>query len=179
MKKLLIALFGVLMLMGCAHSTYKIDPVATANAPWEIGEVILERPFIIDNKPAPVHRVFLGMTSEGYYVVQEFYTLTDTKRTEPFVLMDRFDVNGLLGVYDTPGNWRISSQYVAYHPNGQKMIELFSKDGVFYGMSAAWHENGQVRMSGEVKGYANVGIWREWDEEGNLIEETDYGLPQN
>lgn len=65
-------------------------------------------------------RVFLGVTPEGYFVVQEFYTRTNTLKTDPFVLMERSDVIVPVSVYDTPGeSWRIAGRYVAYHPNGK------------------------------------------------------------
>lgn len=87
MKKLLIALFSVLLMAGCASKNatmlgYEMDPVATANALWKEGDVIIQTSITLgDNVAREVRRVFLGVTTKGHYVVQEFYNNTDIQAT--------------------------------------------------------------------------------------------------
>lgn len=83
MKKLLL-LFSVFLLTACANDPYKIDPVATAKAPWKVGEIVLEEKIGIIGveesnesnpsiRPIRKKRVFQGITIDGYFIVQEFY----------------------------------------------------------------------------------------------------------
>ena len=180
MKKLFTTLLEILALSICfagSAQAYKIDTTATANAPWKVGEVLVEIPFQIPaGTPTPVHRVFLGITTEGHYVVQELYTLTKTKRTEPYVLMDEQDVTDTIGWDDTPGDdRRITGKYIAYHPNGKKLAELTAnKNGRWNGKITWWYENGQIERQGKVKDSTPVGEWKEWDEDGKLIDKTNY-----
>lgn len=137
-----------------------------------VGNVFLEEPFVIDNEPAPMKRVFLGVTPEGYFVVQEFYTRTNTLKTDPFVLMERSDVIVPVSVYDTPGeSWRIAGRYVAYHPNGQKQIVMSYVNGKPNGSVTLWYANGQIWIKGQLRDWQEVGVWRNWDEDGNLLHE--------
>ena len=63
-----------------------------------------------------------------------------------------------------------------WHKNGQMSGETFYKKGIVKGIYREWHENGQLKLETDV-GENNSGdtVWkREWDELGNLINETKY-----
>lgn len=67
----MVTLFSVLILAGCANDPYKIDSVATANAPWKVGEIIDDQYDCLAEEWC--HQVFLGMLADNRALVQVFY----------------------------------------------------------------------------------------------------------
>lgn len=191
MKKLLAMLLFAFLLGGYAsaeQSAYVVDEAATAAAPWKVGEVVVEG-------KGNVYRRFLGVTTQGYYVVQEFYQPEDVKSTDPYWLVDQKDVvvpvmngssiNGLLVGWHVTGEKKLEVMFEngliqgfmrAWYPNGQKLFEILYQDGKPQGKAMSWHENGQKREEGSFQMGEKVGIWWAWDERGSLIDEEDYGL---
>lgn len=110
MKKLLVSLLGALLILSvqAEEVSYEIDPMATANAPWEVGETVHTR------SRGSVGIVFLGVTKDGYFLVQEFFDNDDEmlKRTDPYIVMNEAGVtekepslfHGKWIVYDVEGS---------------------------------------------------------------------------
>jgi len=67
-----------------------------------------------------VYRVFLGVTPQGYYVVQDFYADNNAKLTVPYVVRNERDVEE--NSYDTR-DMTIEGPYTRWHANGQKYME--------------------------------------------------------
>lgn len=196
MKKLLIISFIAFFLTACdetleapatsetitspdAPSTleilsYSIDEWATDNAPWKVGEKIIEEEKCYDGKWC--YREFLGITKSGQIVVQQFYrSRSAPKLTDPFLV-------NLLQAAEMPFNSElfmtgIDGKFVAWYSNGQKMNEWVNINGQPDGLMAAWHENGKKMAEHHYKAGNPVGVWRNWHKSGNLAYQTDYGTP--
>lgn len=71
------------------------------------------------------------------------------------------------------------SRSIWWYPNGNKSQEYYYlNNGERHGSFLLYHENGQKRYGGLYQNGKQVGIWRNWDEQGNLIEEKDYDNPK-
>lgn len=124
MKKLLIALFSVLIMVGCATKdenvlSYEIDPVATANAPWEVGDTVLSYRRTENEEKREIDVLFLGTTLEGHIVLQDFYNINelhDIKRSEPYSIIDARSLTS-----DAP--YLYHGRYIIYHFNGSISID--------------------------------------------------------
>lgn len=74
MTKLFTVLFCTLViaLAGCVNNSLKVDPVATAKARWEVGEIIIEKG---NCGKIEYYRKFLGVTESGLALVQDFISV--------------------------------------------------------------------------------------------------------
>ncbi len=54
-----------------------------------------------------------------------------------------------------------------------KLIKNY-KNGVVHGKIVYYWDNGQIRLSGEYNNMRRVGLWKNYDNNGNLIFEEDY-----
>lgn len=152
MGKLLSFLFSVLVLVGCATkdentSFYAIDPVATANAPWAIGEVAIYSDEC--NIVAGCYTIFLGATKDdGFNLIQDYYN-SGKKLSDPYwVEVLVYPLNERFAVATCNRMQRF------YYENGGKWLEMVYENEALAAFSA-------------------------WDENGNLITETDFGFPEN
>lgn len=172
MKKLLITLFSALVLAGCANDPYKIDPVATAKAQWEVGELIFKEEPHFENSR---YRKFLGITDAGQVLIQEFYTRSGKKATNPFLVssIEAAKLDG--GSFER----EIDGVMILWYENGQKALEGNFQKGKVQGVFREWHDNGQKSLEGHVKNNTEVGVWRERDKKGNLTKEIDHGYPED
>lgn len=176
MMKLFAVLFCTLILAGCKQvgsvdcedqrvtcslspaniNTYEIDPVATAKAPWKVGERIVEEGRF-ECLDLDYYREFLGVTQSGLALVQDFY-LTGEKFTNPF----------LMTVTDDEGNTQdscpkdIEGNYVQWYKNGQKKGEVNFENGKQKGLMIAWYENGQKRVEVNFVNGKEEGCKTEW-----------------
>lgn len=72
MRSILFIFLSVLIgITSLAHAQngetqYQIDRRTTAQAPWKVGDIVAE------DKQQNIYRKFIGVTSKGYYVVQDF-----------------------------------------------------------------------------------------------------------
>lgn len=72
------------------------------------------------------------------------------------------------GVEDGPYKW--------WYENGQLGQEGTKNGEFFVGAWSTWHANGQLKEQGSYDQSGNMtGVWKEWDETGKLIKETDHG----
>lgn len=117
MQKLIMVLGSMLMMVGCANDPYKIDDGATANAPWKVGEAIYSQ--APDNERSH-SRKFIGITQDGYYLVQDFYAYDhNLQRTDPFIIMNRQGLkfaepplyHGRVVIYNDDGSIRTDCSY--------------------------------------------------------------------
>ncbi|MGL4667299.1 MAG: hypothetical protein ACRCWR_05150 [Saezia sp.] len=201
MKKLLIALLCMVWLAGCAHDPYKIDPEATAHAPWKVGEIAYQfsvfkgdqfMPMLMEMSPdTAIDRVFLGKTVDGYYVVQEFFA-TGEPASNPILIVGEEGVahetsikhGHVLSWYPTGEKAEecLLEQGRSVHPclmwykNGEKMWEYSTLNGMLHGQSMSWYPNGQKLIESEFSMNKAVGVSRVWDIHGNLIDEINNDL---
>lgn len=64
--------------------------------------------------------------------------------------------------------------WIAYYDNGIKWSESYYTDGKRDGHTLTFHPNGQVRYVGEYKNDLKIGLWRFYDESGELEKEENY-----
>lgn len=190
MRTLFILIFSSLLLVGCAGSTsYEINKQATAQAPWSVGEIVYQ------SDSSPYVRKFLGMTTQGYYLVQDFYTGTKIKFTDPYTIISQEGVttddpmafidgaltlwyeNGHKKAEGHPQGKKMQGFWTYWHENGTKFVEGLFQDGRRQGFWRHWYENGQIRAEGQYQNGEKQGVCRDWDKDGNLIGETDYNSP--
>ncbi|MHB8902106.1 MAG: toxin-antitoxin system YwqK family antitoxin [Thermoguttaceae bacterium] len=75
------------------------------------------------------------------------------------------------GVYDHD---QPNGQFTWWYENGQEEVTGNFKDGLKEGLWVWRHANGQKSMMGESKLGAATGIWYKWQDDGKLIEKTDF-----
>ena len=64
--------------------------------------------------------------------------------------------------------------FIMWYENGRKRLEGSYDKGKKHGKSIAWHPNG---VKWQIKDYSfgnPTGIWKKWDEQGNLISEVSH-----
>ena len=64
--------------------------------------------------------------------------------------------------------------WVYYYENGKKWSEGFFKNGKNDGKRVTYYENGLVRYEAYYKDGNRVGVWKFFDDKGNLLKEVDY-----
>lgn len=160
LKKLMMISVSVLALQVSAfaqnivpapdHFPFEIDDVATAQAPWKVGEETSKARCI--DEQSGCFRVFWGVTPQGQRVLQEFYNDGKTPLTDIFLLKKTLSWDDIRNL-DEQGNavLILDSNLTARYTNGSKYVELImGKD--------------EVQMS-------------QWDEDGKLIESMTLPLP--
>lgn len=175
MKRLLIALVGSFVLFGAQAQEpfYEIDPVATADAQWEIGGIMGKDACDAEE---PCNCIFLGITTDGKTVVQVFFP-NGNKYTDPYLNII------LEGTRLPDGRVRlaplIDGPFVVWYENGQKEFEGLYRDDQMEGVWRHWHENGEKEAEGSFQDGRKIGIWRWWLDDGTLDKEKDYGTPED
>lgn len=139
MKKLFAVLFCSLVIAGYAFAdepSYEIDPVATANAPWKVGEKIIKEGSCLGEKN---YRKFLGVTQSGLALVQNFYS-SGKKFTNPFLIPVR---NADKNTEDLCMRG-MEGDYTVWYENGQKALECRYKDMEPFGLCRFWDKKGNL-----------------------------------
>lgn len=137
------------------------------------------------------YRKFLGQTTEGGYVVQDFYQKNDLKQSDPFILTDKnelklWEVNSIEGEHTL---WYENGQKIVnihftnqqregratwWYENGNKQTEEYYKNGVLDGLSTCWYRNGQKSSESHVENGKLEGTSTEWYENGQKSLEEYY-----
>jgi antitoxin component YwqK of YwqJK toxin-antitoxin module len=87
--------------------------------------------------------------------------------------------NGPDGTLRAEQDWRLGRRdgmLREYSSSGRLLAEVPYKDGVLHGLGRWWHDNGQPAREKDVQA-GTVLRRREWDEDGNLVDE--YQLDAN
>ena len=61
-----------------------------------------------------------------------------------------------------------------YFKNGKLSFEGGMKDGVDDGLCKSYYENGQLKAIGNIKNSEGMGVWKIYNQDGQLIEEKYY-----
>jgi antitoxin component YwqK of YwqJK toxin-antitoxin module len=64
--------------------------------------------------------------------------------------------------------------YTLYHPKRVKAVEGYYEQNASKGVWRYYYPNGQIRDSGMLINDRLTGLWRSWDEQGNLAAEINY-----
>jgi|GEM_PF-5816412 len=61
-----------------------------------------------------------------------------------------------------------------WHKNGQRSADTEWWDGRKHGKFTLWYPNGQKRAEGQHDRMEPAGIWKYWDEKGELVQQKDF-----
>lgn len=148
-----------------------MDEQATKAAPWPAGAVTArDETTSMLEPPAQIYRRFYGVDRQGRFVVQDFFTQGNIKRTEPFMLLSVEGVTAMSEVSQLP----VDGRFVGWYANGQKRVEGQFANGKAQGVWRAWHNNGELARQGEFRQGQPAGEWRAWSRNGRLVGQTDY-----
>lgn len=167
MKKriILTLLYCTLTLNICNAFEIQIDTQATASAPWKVGDTIVTLP--CNELANTCYRTFLGLTSQGYRVVQDFYE-NGQKATDPFLIRPNIAFSSLSEVNSTTAFMdALYGNYKSWYPSGAKNSEI-NVNHTGAGNIKVWYENGQPAIDAK---FANQTFTSStlWDEEGRIL----------
>lgn len=187
MKKTLAVLFSTFALAGCVTSSYKIDPVATANAPWTVGEIIRidednDDQVILQNK-----WFFVGIAMDGAYLLreesyleysEEYWDLIEDTPESQNLLNGRI-IHTLSEPYRVPDmtKWEneiipataIDGRFLSFYITGERFSECYFETNK--GFCIRWYQSGGKKSESDysygdiirsVIWYKNGQVRREW-----------------
>lgn len=160
MKKLLLAFCFVTAFLLIGYPKPKPKPS------WTEGEIVAQG--------GSIYRKFLGINEQGYYQVQDFYKRGDTKRTDPYLLMQAEFVDRTKFADVVFTDRKIHGSYVLWLPTGEKVKEGFYLYGVKQGLWTQWYANGQKNIEGIYQDGWEQGQWTWWYDNGRKREEGIY-----
>ncbi|MGL4668093.1 MAG: toxin-antitoxin system YwqK family antitoxin [Saezia sp.] len=151
------AFFLSLLLSGCSNSTKETDAqTLNAKTPWRIGEMVVEgdMPLMAGawklGEPltfVPAYRIFLGMTPEGYYLIQDFYKDKNTQATSPYRVADPTDVTAAFyNEKDAGMQYSIDGELRSWYPDGTLESEVSFEKGVLRGASYRYYDNARLML---------------------------------
>lgn len=169
---ILTIFFSALLL--CAHlayaqetqAPYQIDQQATAQAPWKVDDIITFPP-MMTSEPNPYYRKFLGITTKGYFLIQDFYINSDQKFTTPYTLLSQADIT-------QSSDKLINGVVIYWSEQGQKTGEDHYQDGKLHGTWTRWYDNGQKSDEMHYQNDKLDGTWTRWYENGQKRSEVLY-----
>ena len=145
-------------------------------AKWETGTVVVKGNITLDNNLIPGYRKFLGMTPDGYYLVQDFYKQDNKKYTSPYMITNETAVaqfyTNLIEFEDNRAP--IAGAYITWWQNGRKQTQQNYLNGKAEGISIFWYVNGQKGEEGQYKNGKPVGTWSRWESDGSLRKTQTY-----
>lgn len=159
--------------------SYQLDQQATAQAPWQPGQTIGEGMIRVFPYDINSYRKFIGITTKGHFVVQDFYKQSNNKLTDPFVIMKEDFVKSYVAYKDeirlveyvsTP----INSTLTVWFENGHKMIERHYLNNKREGNVTYWYENGQKKEESYYLDNRANGLQKNWFDTGELLSIVTY-----
>lgn len=181
---ILLLSFGVLMGgVACAWQeklSYDVDLEFSQQAPWKVGQVVFMWADYRPGEPvcgscrhdrdlndmSNMKRVFLGVTPQGNYLVQEFYKTDESKLSDPYL------VNDVKGVTAFDSEPYTLYKKVLWYPNGRKMKEGHFGSGQRQASWTYWYANGEMREQGEYLNGEKHGLWTFYREDGQKKSEA-------
>ena len=145
-------------------------------AKWETGTVVAKGNIKFDNDLIPGYRKFLGMTPDGYYLVQDFYKKSNNKYTSPYMITNEQAVTQFYTQQIEFENNRapIAGAYITWWQNGRKQTQGNYQNGNAEGISIFWYNNGQKGEEGQYRNGKPVGTWSRWESDGTLRKKQTY-----
>lgn len=89
-------------------------------------------------------RRYIGRTTQGGWIVQDFYTDGERTFSYPFVLTEQSDMRKQFASADSVLQSSIEGLYVMLHPNGHKALEARMRNGEPAGHWKVWDAAGQI-----------------------------------
>lgn len=125
--------------------------IQAMSADWQIGQVVATKTITHHDKyTAKIERRFLGVSAEGYYIVQEFY----------------IDINGPHSYKKYPKNTPYTSAYNLINIEDVIRSQPFYNDSPkqrkpsIQGSYILYYDNGKVDTAGQYDHGEKTGFWR-------------------
>lgn len=177
--KFKIKIIIYLVILGLIKVSYsQQNNILEDNVPkfWSIGDVLSKEPthygacnFVSEGR---YYRKFLGVTDNGFYLVQDFYTYNDQPSTDPYVVIDR---DSLISTsFESPVEMAIHGKYIVKNFDGIKTLEGNFIHGKAEGMWVEYDSRGNIISTVSYVDGLLDGIWKKWDSDGNLVEFGQY-----
>lgn len=158
-----------------AVNEISLDQKATDKASWKIGDEVAtgvaEGEFDENLKNEKVYRKFLGITPEGRYLVQSFFTSDNAKLTDPYLLITQ------QAVTDTQfsGHERlVQGEYNQWYHDGAQHTAYNYDNGKLNGLQNTWYNNGKKMLEVTYRDGLAEGLATVWDSDGFKISEIIY-----
>lgn len=65
-------------------------------------------------------------------------------------------------------------KWTSWYENGNKWSEGYFFEGLNDKKHSGWHENGELHFTGRLDKGKRIGVWKFYDDKGNLAKEVDY-----
>ncbi|MFD1259767.1 toxin-antitoxin system YwqK family antitoxin [Entomomonas asaccharolytica] len=134
------------------------------------------------HKKAFYYRKLIAIDDKQGYWIQDFYSDTHTKQTDPILVVNKADIlhghikpnKGEVVVWFKDGLKKEQSYYqngqiqsiIRWHRNGQKGLEGYFQQGERNGVWTGWYENGNKRWQGGFDNGKRQGLWTVWKVNG-------------
>ncbi len=92
----------------------------------------------------------------------------------PNGLYEQFYPNGKPKMRGMVKNGLYDGEWISWYESGIKWSQTTFKKGLRDGKTASWYPNGNIRYIGNYMQEKQIGTWRYYDEEGNLIKTEKY-----
>ena len=76
------------------------------------------------------------------------------------------------GEYNREG--KKDGKWTYWYEDGNKWSEGYFKDGLNHKERTTWHETGEMHYTGNYEMGKRVGVWKFYNEDGELVKEIDY-----
>ena len=133
-------------------------------------KVVSQSSLTIDGKKPVYERRLLKKNGENNFLVQDFYTESGQKRTDPFTLYSWDEVkDGDFNYYD--GHLKITGTFTQWYQNKEeppkkgneaKQIEVVLERGRPDGKWTSWTSSGKKETEGFYKNGVKEGLWTDW-----------------
>lgn len=113
------------------------------------------------------YRKLLKVNDDGSFILQDFYSKTDTKQIDPATLMDLKELYAWTTV-------SIDGTFIHWYQNGQKMQQSFYIKGKIEGPRLTWYQSGAKESESAFKAGKLQGKMIQWYESGSKKSEAFY-----
>lgn len=167
---IILFVFACLNVAWADQPSYEVDTTESLAAPWKVGEVLVTGHLGSDGEGLQMERKFVGITTDGLYLVQEFYSQSGQKYTDLFVMgesglmqEDTFERNPMGEIKD----WdHVIGSIAIYAQDGSKLFEgSYDFDGNASGHWIMWRNEqaNEKFWEGDFSDNEKVGEWKTWD----------------
>ena len=118
------------------------------------------------SKPSPKQNISVGTPTAPVpkNVSDSIFNGTYIERYPNGVIFKRGDIAG----GEANGEW------LTFYNDGKPWSQGIYKNGLRQGHAVSWWQNGQKSSEGDYKDGKMIGVWKWWDEQGNVAQK-DYG----
>jgi len=125
-----------------------------------------------DGKPFMDKSYKLNVVEE--YINGAPYHVIFSKKEDKYIHEYFFHPDFQLQMQGASLNNNREGKWTYWYENGNTWSVGYYKNGINDSTRTVWYENGKIRYEGKYREGNEVGIWKFYDETGNLVKEVDY-----